>query len=86
MHLLEPEGNQLLDEINSNPKLNNNGQRKFYDAKKIRITLHGTGLFHFKAGLGKFDSFEDVTGYFIVRLFRYIIHYFYTILRDNLHV
>lgn len=30
------------------------------------LAWQGTGLFHFKVGLGKFDSAEGVTGYFTV--------------------
>ncbi|XP_035709528.1 uncharacterized protein LOC118436166 [Folsomia candida] len=55
----------LLDAINSDVRLHE-GRGPFYNAQNITITLHGTGLFHFKAGLGKFDSFGEVTGYFTV--------------------
>ncbi len=54
----------LLEAINAD--VNFNEHRKFYNGDNISITLHGTGLFHFKVGLGKFDSFEEVTGYFTV--------------------
>jgi len=54
----------LLETINQDIRLNEG--KKFYDAKSIKITPHGTGLFHFKVGLGRFDTFQEVTGYFIV--------------------
>lgn len=54
--------------INSDVRLHE-GRGPFYNAQNITITLHGTGLFHFKAGLGKFDSFGEVTGYFTVLVF-----------------
>lgn len=37
-----------------------------HDMKKMKFTLHGTGLFHFKVELGEFESFGEVSGYFMV--------------------
>ena len=39
---------------------------EYHDARTLGVTLHGTGLFHFKVSLGHFETFDQVSGYFIV--------------------
>lgn len=53
-----------INMINTNKKLHRG--RRHYDMNKLYITLLGTGLFHFKVKLGPFESFSDVTGYFML--------------------
>lgn len=50
--------------INTDPELHRG--RRYYDMNNLKVTLLGTGLFHFKAKLGSFESFDSVTGYFIL--------------------
>ncbi|CAG7722866.1 unnamed protein product [Allacma fusca] len=49
----------------NNDEVINMGER-FYFGENLMIKLQGTGLYHFKAELGRFHSFNDVTGYFIL--------------------
>ncbi|CAL8118569.1 unnamed protein product [Orchesella dallaii] len=43
-----------------------NGGKRHYDMEDVNITLLGTGLFHFKATLGRVESFDEVSGHFIL--------------------
>lgn len=43
-----------------------NQGRHHFDAKTLGVTLHGTGLFHFKVVLASFESFGEVSGHFMV--------------------
>ncbi|CAL8116875.1 unnamed protein product [Orchesella dallaii] len=53
-----------LNTVNNDTQLHEG--RKYFDMKDLRVTLHGTGLFHFRVGLADFESFDDVTGYFML--------------------
>ncbi|ODM94859.1 Cation channel sperm-associated protein subunit beta [Orchesella cincta] len=55
---------KYLDTVNNETEYHEG--RKYYDMKDLRVTLHGTGLFHFRVGLADFESFDDVTGYFML--------------------
>jgi len=39
----------------------------FYNAEGLTFVVYGTGLYHFRAALGEFDTFNDTSGYFTVR-------------------
>lgn len=53
-----------LTEVNTKEGLNDG--IKHFDMKGFYVTLLGTGLFHFKATLASFESFDEVTGYFMM--------------------
>jgi cation channel sperm-associated protein subunit beta len=55
---------ELHQEINKDTVISMG--EKFYSGEPLTIKLHGTGLYHFKAELGRFHSFNEVTGYFIL--------------------
>jgi hypothetical protein len=79
MHVLETgiifvftaEDSNYLKEINKQRNLNRG--RKFYNASDLNFVLFGTGIFHFKATLGEFGSFDEVSGYILVSIIRIIV-------------
>lgn len=59
--------NLYVNEINNDLSLNRGNT--YYDARTLAVTVHGTGLFHFRVTLGHFETFDEVTGYFVVSFF-----------------
>lgn len=55
-----------MDKINSDQQLHHG--KRYYNAEGLEFALFGTGLYHFRAALGEFDTFDDVSGYFMVNI------------------